>query len=576
MTPVEQIKQRLSVTDVVSGYLKLTKAGSNFKAVCPFHSEKSPSFFVSPARDVWHCFGCGKGGDQFRFVQEIEGVEFREALRLLAERAGVELRSESPHQRDERARLFAAVELAAKFYEAALTRVPAVCVYLQQRGVRPETIAQFRIGYAPPEASGWRVFTEYALKKGYTEQELEKTGMLVKSQNTGLGARGSGYDRFRNRIMFPIADANGRVVAFGGRIFGEHDAAKYINSPQTALYDKSRILYAFDKAKVPIRKVNTCIVVEGYMDAVMAHQAGTEHVVAVSGTALTLPQLTMLRRLSDKLITSFDMDEAGETATRRSLDLALSMGFDVHALALPFGKDPADLAMQNAETWRETTENAIDIIMYFLNKAEARADAHTLEGKRSISRSVLSLVARLPREVEKAHWVSVIAARLGVREEAVWEDIKQAGRTAEAPQRMNSIPAALPQKTRRHILEERIIGLLYTYGIPQPAVCGEALFVNEDLRALYRLRAPAADTRLPEEEHLRALASRLVFETEMLVPKDDAVRECEVCVSELRREDIKEKLEQLTFDIRRAEEAGNAQQVSKLADEFQTTSQLLN
>lgn len=603
MTPVEQIKSRLSVVDVVSSYLKLVRAGTNFKAVCPFHSEKSPSFFVSPARDVWHCFGCGVGGDQFRFVMQIEGVEFPEALRILAERAGVELRHENPKERDERSRLFGLMEFAAQFYRAGLTRFPAVSAYLTGRGITPESMEKFRIGYAPPEISGWRVFTEYATKKGYTLQELEKTGLTIRKQQTSSTSNSSAqtahyYDRFRNRIMFPVTDANARVIGFGGRIFsaeggpasgGEVPAeapAKYINSPQTVLYDKSRILYGFDKAKMSIRKENRCIVVEGYMDAVMAHQAGTEHVVAVSGTALTRDQLVLLRRLCDGIAFSFDMDEAGELATRRSIDLALEIGFDVKAISLPSGKDPADLVALDPALWREAAGGAVDVISYFLEKAAGRHDGRTLDGKRGIAKSVLPLIARLPREVDKAHWVRQVASRIGVREESVWADMGQ--ETAQQRSNTSTPRFSKPEqrsapenkeRTRTQVLEERMLGLLFTYRHLISQQLSEELFSSDDRRALYRhipIPTASASSLVPiADERLRTLANRLVFETEVLVAEENALAECESCVAELRKERIKEKLEQLTSDIRKAEETGNIQQVSVLADEFSMLSREL-
>lgn len=598
MTPVEEIKSRLSVVDVISTYLKLIRAGSNFKAVCPFHSEKTPSFFISPARDVWHCFGCQKGGDQFQFVMEIEGVEFREALQILAQRAGVELRHENPEARNERDRLLGLLELAVKFYQAGLKRFSAVEEYIKRRGLVPETVEKFCIGYAPPESVGWRVFTDFALKKGYTLTELEKSGLAIRKQ----------YDRFRNRIMFPIADSAGRVVGFGGRIFfvdlpaetpaqvrgthasggdassptGESVQAKYINSPQTILYDKSRILYAFDKAKVAMRKENTCIVVEGYMDAVLAHQAGTENVVAVSGTALTHSQLSIVRRLCDRLATSFDMDEAGESATRRSIDLALEIGFDVRAITLPSGKDPADLICDDPAKWREAAASATDVISYFFDRAEKRFDAHTLEGKRGITQSVFPLIARLPRQVEKAHWVGRVAARLGIREEAVWDDLRKQQLPASqgGPSRPSSVTAHIPeeQRTRAQVLEERILGLLYAYRLPLSAELSEKLFTSDAHRSLYT--AYASDTKSLiaslADERLRLIANRLVFEVEMVVPFDGAGAECASCIGELKREHVKRDLERLTEDIRKAENVGNEQQISILADEFRNLSQKLN
>jgi len=586
MTPVEQIKSRISVVDVVSTYLKLIRAGSNFKAVCPFHSEKSPSFFVSPARDVWHCFGCGVGGDQFRFVMQIEGVDFREALRILAERAGVELRAENPQERDERTRLFNLLELAVLFYQKELSRYPAVGAYLIGRGVTNESAQKFRLGYAPSESVGWRVFTEYALKKDYKLEELEKSGLVIRKQPSGY------YDRFRNRIMFPIADANGRVIGFGGRIFDvlqneksnlqkeeEGTPAKYINTPQTPLYDKSAVLYAFDKAKMAIRKENSCVVVEGYMDAIMAHQAGTEQAVAVSGTALTNRQLTSLRRLCDKISMSFDMDMAGELATRRSIDLALEMGFDVRALSLPSGKDPADLVVKDAALWRNTVAGAVDIISYFFSKVSGRYDARTLEGKRAIIASVLPLVARLPREVDKAHWVSHVASRIGVREDAVWQDLGKESVHNQANTK-ESRPALSPkERTRMQILEERMLGILCTYGLSHFPAVPEGLFVSEEVKTLFSLLKESEDVRgtlanVPQDQ-LRTFANQLIFETEMLVSEETAQAEYASCAAELRKEHVKEKLEQLTRDIRRAEETGNVQQISLLADEFSSLSREL-
>lgn len=598
MTPVEQIKSRLSVVDVVSSYVKLVRVGSNFKAVCPFHSEKSPSFFVSPARDVWHCFGCGVGGDQFRFVMQIENVDFREALRILADRTGVELHSENPQERDLRARLFDLLELAAKFYEQELTRYPDVGTYLATRGLIGDTVQKFRLGYAPPESTGWRAYTEYALKKGYKFEELEKAGLSVRKQTTSGSSSVSYYDRFRNRIMFPVADANGRVVGFGGRIFSTESghvsgedttiqpSAKYINTPQTPLYDKSAALYAFDKAKMAIRKENSCVIVEGYMDAIMAHQAGTAHVVAVSGTALTNSQLTLLRRLCDKISMSFDMDMAGELATRRSIDLALEMGFDVRALSLPSGKDPADLVAKDPALWRKTVADAVDVVSYFLQKALGRSDTHTLEGKRAVVASVLPLVARLPQEVDKAHWVGHIASRLGVREDAVWQDLGKESRYQGAQTGMASVlrketrPVSSPKaRTRARMLEERMMGLLLTYGFQRFPAVSEELFLSEDMKELYSILKGSSDIRaslanLPQDR-LRTFANQLIFETEVLVAQEAAEAEYASCMAELQREHVKGRLEQLTHDIRKAEEAGNAEQITALADEFSSLSREL-
>src|SRR4030043_118179 len=352
-SPIDEIKSRLDIVEVISSYIKLNKAGANFRAVCPFHSEKKPSFFVSPARQIWHCFGCGKGGDMFGFVKEIEGVEFGDALRILANKAGVELRRQSPEYvklKSERQKLYEICELATKFFEKQLEESKTgkeAKEYLLKRGVKEESFKKWRIGYAPDV---WQGLSDFLDSRGYTKEEIEKAGLGLSSE------KGSFYDRFRGRIIFPVFDLNSQVIGFGGRVFKEKDKmeiAKKVNTPQTAIYDKSRILYGLDKAKVEIRKKDVCILVEGYVDLIMVSQAGFENVVATSGTALTPLQLKTLKRYSDNLLTAFDMDVAGEAATKRGIDLAQLHGFDVKVIVLPEGLDPADLVLKDVKAWEE-------------------------------------------------------------------------------------------------------------------------------------------------------------------------------------------------------------------------------
>jgi DNA primase catalytic core len=280
-TPVEQIKSRLNIVDIVGGYVRLQKAGSTYKALCPFHQEKSPSFTVSPTRQAYHCFGCNKGGDMFSFIEEIEGLDFPGALKVLAEKAGVELKKEDRKVTSQRERLYSVMETATRYFVSRLTPEHPAYAYLTGRGLTQETITRFRIGFAP-EAASWRPLADALGERGIKDDELERVGLSKQ------GERGGYYDRFRSRVMFPICDASGRVIAFSGRIFGNapDDIAKYINSPETPLYDKSVALFGFDKAKVAIRKQNFCVIVEGQMDLVMAHQAGTENTIAVSGTVI--------------------------------------------------------------------------------------------------------------------------------------------------------------------------------------------------------------------------------------------------------------------------------------------------
>ncbi|OHA15631.1 MAG: DNA primase [Candidatus Tagabacteria bacterium RIFCSPLOWO2_01_FULL_42_9] len=460
-SPVEQIKQRLSVVDVVQSYIKLDKAGANFKARCPFHSEKTASFFVSPPRDIWHCFGCSRGGDIFGFVMEMEGVEFVEALKILAERAGIQLKAEDPRLRNERTRLLDLMKDAEDFYRNQLNIRKNVLDYLYGRGLKSETIQLWRLGYAPEETDGWRNLYEFLLGKGYGEEEIEKTGMIIKANQQEKRY----YDRFRGRIMFPIFDFSGRIVAFSGRLFPEikkEGVAKYINSPQTILYDKSRILYGFDKAKAEIRKKDTCVLVEGQMDVLMSHQAGVLNVAAISGIGLTVYHLDLIGRLADNLIVSFDSDEAGLVAAGRGIDLALGKGFEVKVVVLPFGKDPADVASKDYSAWEKAVEESRHIIDFYLQTLSEKIK-EPRELKNKVEKIILPYVSLIESEIGKSHWIKEISKRLDIREESIWEQMKKiklkefsASETSDAGHfDVGNL------KPRRLLLEERILSIAF-------------------------------------------------------------------------------------------------------------------
>ncbi len=419
-TPVEQIKARLSITDVVGSYIKLEKAGSSYKALCPFHKEKSPSFNVSPTRDAYYCFGCNRGGDIFTFVEEIEGLPFTDTLRLLAERAGVTLEKTSREDTTERDRLLDIMEAATLFYQKNLVSHPEALQYLRDRGLKQETMKDFRLGFAP---QSWDAVRDHLREKGFTASEIERAGM------TKPGEKGQ-YDRFRGRIMFPIRDGQGRVVAFTGRIFGHQttpdgsEPAKYLNSPEGPLYDKSSLLFNFDQARQHIRKQNFVIIVEGQMDCLMSYQAGTTNVVAVSGTALTERHLTLVKRLTDNVVFAFDADDAGLAATRRAFTVALRVGLGVRVAAMPEGKDPADVVMKDPDLWMKAIADSSHIIDFSLNALEKRGyDARHY--REAVEKEVLPLVLSMPSKIEEAHFIMEIARRLGIAEQAVWEEVKR-------------------------------------------------------------------------------------------------------------------------------------------------------
>ncbi len=427
---VSKIKDRLDIVDVISGYLKLTKAGQNYKARCPFHNEKTPSFVVSPERQVWHCFGCSKGGDMFGFVKEIEGVEFIDSLRILAAKAGVELDSFNPAVKDDKARLYEVCESATKFFEKQFLSSAGkrALEYMKDRGVLDETVKEFRLGFAP---SDWNSLGTFLKDRGYSENEIIEAGLAVK-RTDGSGA----YDRFRSRIMFPIADLNGQVVGFTGRIFsaeggpafGGEEPAKYINTPQTRIYDKSRILYGLNKAKTEIKRADQCVLVEGNMDALMSYQAGVKNVVASSGTALTSTHLTLLHRYTTNLGFCFDSDQAGAIATKRGIGLALSQNFSIKVVEINDKecKDPADLVKKNSKAWLETVNKAKPVLEFYFNKAKSTFNPDSADSKKSVISVLAPFLKRLTSQVEKSHWITQLAFFLRVKEEAVEADVSAA------------------------------------------------------------------------------------------------------------------------------------------------------
>ena len=467
---VQEIKEKLNIVDVISGYIRLQKAGINHKGLCPFHNEKTPSFMVSPSRQNWHCFGCAEGGDIFTFVQKIEGVEFPEALKILAEKAGVVLKYSDPKLRTEKDRIYEICEKATQFFTTSLNNTSVISDYLHKRGVREETISGWRLGYAP---DSWNSLLSFLSKSGYRETEMEKAGLIL---------RGDRYhDRFRNRLMFPIFDSNGRVVAFSGRIMGDiipskterADSGKYVNSPETILFNKSRILYGFDKAKMEIRKADKVILVEGQMDAILPWQDGIKNVVATSGTALTEDHLSILKRLTNNLILAFDVDDAGFHATKRGVDLANELGFGVSILDISSGKDPADFVKERPGEFIKLISESQPIMAYYFNRAFGKFSAEKIEGKKFIALTLLSEIKRLPSAVERSGWIRELSLRLGISENDLKEEMERIEIEkidGNVGNRASNIPLVLA-KNRKEILSERLLALL----LKKPELIAEAV-----------------------------------------------------------------------------------------------------
>lgn len=408
---IDEIKSKLDIVEFVSEYLRLTPAGTNFKANCPFHNEKTPSFMVNRERGIWRCFGCGEGGDALEFLMKIENIPFPEALKVLAQRTGVTLTRERQQVSTGKNRLYDLCLLAANYWHKVLLDSPLAATardYLAKRGLSEETIDDFKIGFA---IESWDNLLQFLLKRGYSEKEIAGAGLIVR-KNQGSGY----YDRFRERVMFPIWDYHGRIVGFGGRTLRSDEAAKYINTPQSEIYNKSEVLYGLYQAKQEIKKADLTILVEGYMDVIPSHQAGIKNVVSISGTALTDSQIRILKRYSQNLAIALDQDEAGRVAALRSIDLALQLEMNVKVIRVPFGKDPGECVKNNPEDWARAISESQEAMEYFFDEARAGKDPGDSADRKAIVKFMLEKISRLGSEVDRDFWIKRVAQDLSISE----------------------------------------------------------------------------------------------------------------------------------------------------------------
>lgn len=414
---VDKIKERLSVDEVVGSYVELQQAGKYLKGKSPFTNESDPSFYVSPEKGLYHCFSSGKGGDIFTFVQEMEGVEFRGALEILADRAGVKLTG-SAKQNKKKQRLREIMEEAVEFYAKLRKDNKAIQNYLRKRGIKENTAEEFRLGYSPDE---WRVLLSHLKDKGYKVSEIIEAGLAKQPDNNK-----SPYDRFRNRLLFPISDTAGRVIAFSGRrIDDEKETAKYINSPETSLFKKKRTLFGFSRAKNALRELDAAIIVEGQTDLLLAHQAGFKNTVAGSGTSITREHLKLLQRFTDNLILALDTDTAGRESTMKTARLALKAGMTPKVAGLPDGKDPADLISESgSEAFREVIKNSVDAIDAAVDWTK-QATSGRQNFLKSLQQRVFPLLASIKNEITRDHFITRVAQQADIREQTLRSEMNK-------------------------------------------------------------------------------------------------------------------------------------------------------
>lgn len=615
----EEIKSRLDVAEVIRQYVRIEKAGINYRGLCPFHKEKSPSFFVSPTRQIWRCFGCSEGGDAFSFVMKIEGVDFSEALRMLAARAGVTLHYEDVAQRSIRIRLIDACAAAADFFQEQFRSQEAETIraYINSRGLTQDSVKDFRIGYSPEQPNA---LTSYLRSRQFTDREIMTAGLAL--SGNGGGPR----DRFRGRIIFPITNIQGQVIAFGGRITekekkyfedrGQH-AAKYINSPETPIYSKSNVLYGLDKAKLALREQDACIVVEGYTDVIMTHQAGYKNVVASSGTALTERQLDLMQRYTNNLFTSFDMDVAGDTATKRGIDLAQKKGFNIRVITFVGAKDPADIIRDTPSIWGEGVKNAQSIAEFYFSNTLARHDARVPEQKIKIAAILLPIILHMPSRIEQSHWVSRLADTLRVNEQDVWIELERTQRAEAHKQERAALASPKPlaeagsaqgygeaipgsaqgfgvaKKDRAHYLKERIFALLVSYPDLQSqfnkdmlrllpngemAAIGDVHPLDEMLVEIAKSDTLLndADLRIRLSAEHANYADHLFFQNEVFAQDTDKYQtEFQDLLKEWKRDVIRIRLQDLQREIHLQEQQGKAsdesvREVGKLTADLAT------
>jgi DNA primase len=591
--PSEEIKSRLDIADVLSGYIKLNKVGGSYRALCPFHNEKTPSLYLSIPKQIWHCFGCGEGGDIFKFVMKMEGVEFVEALRILAKKAGVVLKAQDPKLANERTMLQDVCAQAARFFRNNLESASGAeaLAYLKERGLTEETIREFQIGYAQ---SSWDGLYNFLTMKGYKPDILEKAGLVLASEKSGTKKY---FDRFRDRIMFPIADANGTVVAFTGRyVKKREDEGKYVNSPQTLLYNKSAILYGLDKAKQEIRRHNSVVLMEGQMDLIMAWQDGVRNTAAVSGTAFTSQQLALIKRYTPNITLLFDADVAGDAATQKSIALAQGAGFNITVVRQHEGKDPADFVLAHPGKLAEHIARAVSIMDYYFESTFAKYDAKNVEGKKEIARVLLAQIKKIPNQIEAHHWLEQLSTRLAtgmdyleaemraMKEEQTFLPEHEEARQEEEKPKAKKTPLdkllehymALVYSVKDAGHKKAILASLKEFGFlsglikTRPENGG---LVSQSTLALFDffVKYGSIDQLEKDFESQLSEGQKDIFNEIVLMSEleeyPDVGKEAAVCASRIERMLIDRRLEELTLGVKQAGSAGDAKLEEHLFNE---------
>lgn len=580
------IKEKINIVDLVQEYLPLKKSGVNFKANCPFHNEKTPSFIVSPERQIFKCFGCQKSGDIFTFLMEKEGMDFKEALEFLAKKAGITLTGKPDRGKDVKDRLFEANLKAQEFFHYILISHPLgkkALEYLEKRGVNRSSIEQFGIGYAP---NSWESLAKFLLKRGFSKEELITSGLGVPS------SRGC-YDRFRGRITFPLIDGKDNLRGFSGRVLYPAEP-KYINTPQTPIFDKGSFLFGINLAKSEIRAKKEIILVEGEMDVILSHQAGFKNIVASKGTSLTGGQIEQIKKYTDSISLCFDMDLAGDSASIRGIEMADNAGLNIKIIQLEGEKDAAEAIKDDPKIWQKAISEAVPIYDYYISSVSKRYNANDPKDLKQIGMELIPVWAKIADDLIREHYIQKLAAFLKIDEGILRKGVENVRKKGEQNftqvfHRKEQDDSIISSKTRRELLEEYLIALL----LHPPADFNfvpnfpETLFLKENLRQIYVLLVLYLDSisfkskSFDINEFAQSLSKDLLSEVDRLylTELDEKLidvkvwqKEVDGVISELKKALIKASLEKLSYEIRNAQSFGKMEVLESLNKRFRDLS----
>lgn len=550
----DQIKDRIDIVGFIKEYVpSLKKAGTNFKAQCPFHNEKTPSFIVSPEKGIWHCFGCSKGGDIFGFVREIEGIEFPDAMKLLARRAGIKLEKQDPQKETQRQRILDILKLSSLWFHQALLSAKsgeAARDYVKERQIKDETCDEWKIGFAP---DAWEGVSKYLKSRGFRNDEIALAGLSSKNDS------GSFYDRFRNRLMFPISDVHGSVIGFAGRKLNNEDiGGKYINTPETLVYHKGSVLFGLSRAKQFIREKDSAIIVEGNIDCISSFQAGVKNVVASSGTALTEDQVRLLKRYTKNICLAFDPDSAGQEALARGMEIAWREEMSIMVIPLPEGKDPDNLIKQSKGEWESAVSSPSEFMDWVIDRAQKRFDFSSAKGKKEGAKFVLQWIARLPDMIEQTHYLQILSKKINVDEAILRSVITKTSKTNQAKPAI-STKSSRNKESIQYMISTRLIALMFT--LKEKTELARELFPTEDHFILYNSFDKLYDCHIEEfSEEAQKIAREIVLISEdakQNIPKEAILKEIDSLIARLKEYNFKIEVEKINRLMREAEEVGD-------------------